>query len=88
VAELTDKLRSFLGERRYAVLATHDPDGDIRRVRVPSLPSLEVPANRQVALSVQTRFLGFVAHSWPNADHQKCLQIWHFSREIVSGRTK
>jgi PPOX class probable F420-dependent enzyme len=24
---LTDELRSFLGERRYAVLATHDPDG-------------------------------------------------------------
>jgi len=30
VGELTDKLRSFLGERRYAVLATHDPDGGIR----------------------------------------------------------
>jgi PPOX class probable F420-dependent enzyme len=30
VAELTDKLRSFLAERRYAVLATHDPDGGIR----------------------------------------------------------
>jgi PPOX class probable F420-dependent enzyme len=29
VRELTDKLRSFLGERRYAVLATHDPDGGI-----------------------------------------------------------
>ena len=29
MAELTDKLRSFLGERRYAVLATHDPDGGI-----------------------------------------------------------
>jgi nitroimidazol reductase NimA-like FMN-containing flavoprotein (pyridoxamine 5'-phosphate oxidase superfamily) len=29
VGELTDKLRSFLGERRYAVLATHDPDGGI-----------------------------------------------------------
>ena len=27
---LTDDLRSFLGERRYAVLATHDPDGGIR----------------------------------------------------------
>jgi PPOX class probable F420-dependent enzyme len=26
VGELTDKLRSFLSERRYAVLATHDPD--------------------------------------------------------------
>jgi PPOX class probable F420-dependent enzyme len=29
MAELTDELRSFLGERRYAVLATHDPDGRI-----------------------------------------------------------
>ncbi|MFL5921151.1 MAG: pyridoxamine 5'-phosphate oxidase family protein [Gaiellaceae bacterium] len=28
--ELTDQLRSFLRERRYAVLATHDPDGGIR----------------------------------------------------------
>ena len=25
----SDELRSFLGERRYAVLATHDPDGGI-----------------------------------------------------------
>jgi PPOX class probable F420-dependent enzyme len=30
VGELTDELRSFLSERRYAVLATHDPDGGIR----------------------------------------------------------
>ena len=30
MGELTDELRSFLGERRYAVLATHDPDGGIR----------------------------------------------------------
>ena len=30
MGELTDQLRSFLGERRYAVLATHDPDGGIR----------------------------------------------------------
>jgi PPOX class probable F420-dependent enzyme len=30
VGELTDQLRSFLRERRYAVLATHDPDGGIR----------------------------------------------------------
>jgi PPOX class probable F420-dependent enzyme len=29
VAELTDELRVFLGERRYAVLATYDPDGGI-----------------------------------------------------------
>jgi len=29
MSELTDELRSFLGERRYAVLATHDPDGGI-----------------------------------------------------------
>jgi PPOX class probable F420-dependent enzyme len=29
VGELTDNLRAFLGERRYAVLATHDPDGGI-----------------------------------------------------------
>jgi len=29
VGELTDELRSFLGRRRYAVLATHDPDGSI-----------------------------------------------------------
>jgi PPOX class probable F420-dependent enzyme len=29
VGELTDELRSFLGERRYAVLATHDPGGGI-----------------------------------------------------------
>jgi PPOX class probable F420-dependent enzyme len=29
VGELTDELGSFLGERRYAVLATHDPDGGI-----------------------------------------------------------
>jgi Pyridoxamine 5'-phosphate oxidase len=29
VGELTDELRSFLGERRYAVLASHDPDGGI-----------------------------------------------------------
>jgi PPOX class probable F420-dependent enzyme len=29
VVELTDQLRSFLGERRYAVLATNDPDGAI-----------------------------------------------------------
>ena len=27
---LTDDLRSFVAERRYAVLATHDPDGGIR----------------------------------------------------------
>ena len=30
MGELTDHLRSFLGGRRYAVLATHDPDGGIR----------------------------------------------------------
>ena len=30
MGELTDQTRSFLGERRYAVLATHDPDGGIR----------------------------------------------------------
>jgi len=30
VGELTDQLRSFLRERRYAVLATHNPDGGIR----------------------------------------------------------
>jgi PPOX class probable F420-dependent enzyme len=30
MGELTDQVRSFLGERRYAVLATHDPDGSIR----------------------------------------------------------
>jgi len=30
LGELTDEMRSFLGERRYAVLATHDPDGGIR----------------------------------------------------------
>jgi PPOX class probable F420-dependent enzyme len=30
VGELTDQMRSFLGERRYAVLATRDPDGGIR----------------------------------------------------------
>ena len=30
MGELTDKLRSFLDERRYAVLATHDPDIGIR----------------------------------------------------------
>ena len=29
MAELTDELRSFLSERRYAVLATHDLDGRI-----------------------------------------------------------
>jgi PPOX class probable F420-dependent enzyme len=29
MGHLTDELRSFLGERRYAVLATHDPDGGI-----------------------------------------------------------
>jgi PPOX class probable F420-dependent enzyme len=29
MGELTDDLRSFLGERRYAVLATHDPHGGI-----------------------------------------------------------
>jgi PPOX class probable F420-dependent enzyme len=29
VSELTDELRSFLAERRYAVLATHDEDGGI-----------------------------------------------------------
>jgi PPOX class probable F420-dependent enzyme len=29
IGELTDDLRSFLGERRYAVLATHDPRGGI-----------------------------------------------------------
>jgi PPOX class probable F420-dependent enzyme len=29
VNELTDQLRSFLGARRYAVLATHGPDGGI-----------------------------------------------------------
>jgi len=29
MGELTDEMRSFLGERRYAVLATHDPDGGI-----------------------------------------------------------
>ena len=30
MSEVTDKTRSFLGERRYAVLGTHDPDGGIR----------------------------------------------------------
>jgi len=30
MAELTDEMRTFLGERRYAVLATHDPDASIR----------------------------------------------------------
>ncbi|HWJ32227.1 MAG TPA: pyridoxamine 5'-phosphate oxidase family protein [Gaiellaceae bacterium] len=29
MGELTDELRSFLSERRYAVLATHDLDGGI-----------------------------------------------------------
>jgi PPOX class probable F420-dependent enzyme len=29
MGKLTDELRSFLGERRYAVLATRDPNGDI-----------------------------------------------------------
>ena len=29
VGELTQEFRSFLGERRYAVLATHDPGGGI-----------------------------------------------------------
>src|SRR4051812_24012149 len=29
LGELTDELRSFLGERRHAVLATHDGDGGI-----------------------------------------------------------
>jgi PPOX class probable F420-dependent enzyme len=29
MGELTDELRLFLGGRRYAVLATHDPDGGI-----------------------------------------------------------
>ena len=29
MGELTDQLRSFLGGRRYAVLATDDPDGGI-----------------------------------------------------------
>jgi PPOX class probable F420-dependent enzyme len=29
MGELTGQLRSFLGGRRYAVLATHDPDGGI-----------------------------------------------------------
>jgi PPOX class probable F420-dependent enzyme len=29
VGELTDEMRTFLSERRYAVLATHDPDGGI-----------------------------------------------------------
>jgi general stress protein 26 len=30
MGELTDEVRSFLGGRRYAVLATSDPDGGIR----------------------------------------------------------
>ena len=30
MGELTDRVRSFLGERRYAVLATRDPDGATR----------------------------------------------------------
>jgi PPOX class probable F420-dependent enzyme len=30
VVELTDELRSFLAERRYAVLATQDPGGAVR----------------------------------------------------------
>jgi len=29
IGELTDSLRSFLGGRRYAVLATHDPHGGV-----------------------------------------------------------
>jgi PPOX class probable F420-dependent enzyme len=29
MGDLTDELRSFLGERRYAVLATHNPDGGV-----------------------------------------------------------
>jgi PPOX class probable F420-dependent enzyme len=29
MAELTGELRAFLDERRYAILATHDPDGGI-----------------------------------------------------------
>jgi hypothetical protein len=52
------------------------------RVRVPSLPSLEVPANRQVALSGQAR--GDV--SWPNPVAQtsetKCLQKDPFVRQV------
>ena len=30
MGKLTDEMRSFLAERRYAVLATHDPDDGIR----------------------------------------------------------
>jgi PPOX class probable F420-dependent enzyme len=29
LAEMTDHVRSFLAERRHAVLATHDPDGGV-----------------------------------------------------------
>jgi nitroimidazol reductase NimA-like FMN-containing flavoprotein (pyridoxamine 5'-phosphate oxidase superfamily) len=29
VSDLTDEHRKLLAERRYAVLATHDPDGTI-----------------------------------------------------------
>src|ERR687892_108209 len=49
------------------------------RVRVPSLPSLEVPALRQLALSHQTAPIP----SWPNPVAQtissKCLQIGIFT---------
>jgi hypothetical protein len=49
------------------------------RVRVPSLPSLKVPANRHYLFPDQTQQSG----SWPNPVAQtsevKCLQIARFS---------
>ena len=57
------------------------------RVRVPSLPFLEVPAFGQVALSHQTR----VIDSWPKPVAQtsstKCLQVGISARKLVAGRT-
>jgi hypothetical protein len=53
------------------------------RVRVPSLPLLEVPANRHFLLPVQTQDLA----RWPNPVAQtpgaKCLQNGNFLAELV-----
>jgi hypothetical protein len=51
----------------------HLDSGGKARVRVPSLPSLERAANRQIRLSVQARSYRPVAQSWPRYLGTNCL---------------
>jgi hypothetical protein len=56
------QMGQFRGARRRACCARVGLSRRGSRARVPSLPSLEVPAFRQVMLSHQTRAMGW----WPN----------------------